>query len=204
MVVAPIAGRLTDRIGAKLPIAAGLTLVAIALYVQTRITLDTTYADLLPAFILMGIGIGLTMSPMSTAAMNSVAEAKAGVASGILSMSRMVGGTFGVAAVGALFQHLTDDRLERELGSLPLSPQQQAWFQDNVGSADVQERLQQLDPATADQVGAALRDSFVHALSASMKLSTAVAVAGVVVALALVEHKRQPARAAAAAATAKL
>jgi hypothetical protein len=43
------------------------------------------------------------MSPMSTAAMNAVEPQKAGVASGILSMSRMVGGTFGVAALGALF-----------------------------------------------------------------------------------------------------
>ena len=54
----------------------------------------------------MGLGMALTMSPMSTAAMNAVEAQKAGVASGILSMSRMVGGTFGVAAVGALFQHI--------------------------------------------------------------------------------------------------
>ena len=50
----------------------------------------------------MGLGMGLVMSPMSTAAMNAVEPSKAGVASGILSMSRMVGGTFGVAAMGAL------------------------------------------------------------------------------------------------------
>jgi hypothetical protein len=52
------------------------------------------------------IGMALVMSPMSTAAMNAVDPQKAGVGSGILSMSRMVrgtfGGTFGVAAVGAL------------------------------------------------------------------------------------------------------
>ena len=52
-------------------------------------------------------------------------------------MSRMVGGTFGVAAVGALFQHLSDNRLESRLGDLPLSSQQQAWFTDNLGSGDV-------------------------------------------------------------------
>ena len=46
----------------------------------------------------MGIGMALVMSPMSTAAMNAVAGQKAGVASGILSMNRMVGGTLGVAA----------------------------------------------------------------------------------------------------------
>jgi hypothetical protein len=50
----------------------------------------------------MGFGMGLVMSPMSTAAMNSVDPSKAGVASGTLSMSRMVGGSFGVAAMGAL------------------------------------------------------------------------------------------------------
>ena len=133
IVTAPIAGRLTDRIGAKFPIAIGLTLVAIALYIQTTITIDTTYQHLLPAFVLMGVGIGLTMSPMSTAAMNSVSEVKAGVAAGILSMSRMVGGTFGVAAVGALFANLTDSRLGDRLAGLGLTPAQKTWFADNLG-----------------------------------------------------------------------
>ena len=92
IVAAPIAGRLTDRIGARTPIAIGLSLVAVALFLQSRITVDTTYSYLLPAFVLMGLGIGLTMSPMSTAAMNAVDTTKAGLASGVLSMSRMVGG----------------------------------------------------------------------------------------------------------------
>jgi hypothetical protein len=48
--------------------------------------------------------VAMTMSPMSTAAMNAVSTSKAGIASGILSMFRMVGGTFGVAAIGAIFQ----------------------------------------------------------------------------------------------------
>jgi len=55
-------------------------------------------------FMLMGIGIALTMSPMSTAAMNAVSQNKAGVASGIVTMARMVGGSVGVAASGAIFQ----------------------------------------------------------------------------------------------------
>ena len=56
----------------------------------------------------MGIGIGLTMSPMSTAAMNAVDRTKAGVAVGILSMSRMVGGTLGVAVLGAFVGEPSD------------------------------------------------------------------------------------------------
>jgi EmrB/QacA subfamily drug resistance transporter len=203
IVAAPIAGRLTDRIGARIPIAVGLSLVAVALYMQSRITVDTTYSYLLPTFSLMGLGIGLTMSPMSTAAMNAVDATKAGLASGTLSMSRMVGGTFGVAAVGALFQHLSDNRLEQRLGDLPLSAQQQAWFTDNIGSGDVSAHLRQLDPSTAHEVSAVMKDTFVHSLSASLKLSTAVAVVGVVIALTTLRTARAqaPVRAPAPVAT---
>ena len=185
IVAAPIAGRLTDRIGARIPIAAGLTFVAIALFFQSRVNLNTTYADLLPTFMLMGLGIGLTMSPMSTAAMNAVDTAKAGLASGVLSMSRMVGGTFGVAAVGALFQSTSDSRLASRLGDLPLTSQQQAWFTDNLGSGNMSSHLAQLDPTTAGKVDHVLTETFVNALSTSLKLSTAVAAAGVVIALVM-------------------
>jgi EmrB/QacA subfamily drug resistance transporter len=105
IVTAPIAGRLADQVGSRRLMAAGLTLVAIALALTTRIGVGTGYDRLLPAFVVMGTGLGLTMSPMSRAAMNSVSVNKAGVASGILAMNRMVGATFGVAALGALFQH---------------------------------------------------------------------------------------------------
>ncbi len=51
----------------------GLVITAVSLYLFSRMTATTTYGDLLPAWILLGIGIGITMSPMSTAAMNAVA-----------------------------------------------------------------------------------------------------------------------------------
>ena len=103
IVMGPIAGRLSDRIGPRLPMVAGLLLVSGSLFWQS-LHHDATrrYGFLLGAFILMGLGMGLVMSPMSTAAMNAVERTKAGVASGVLSMSRMVGGTFGVAVLGAL------------------------------------------------------------------------------------------------------
>jgi EmrB/QacA subfamily drug resistance transporter len=190
MIGAPISGRLTDRIGAKYPIAGGLTLVALALYLQSRITVDSGFSQILPTFILMGLGMGFVMSPMSTAAMNSVSESKAGAASGILSMSRMVGGTFGVAAVGALFQSLSDSRLESKLDALNLSSAQKNWFMNNLGSGNAGEHLQQLPPETAHRVSDALRDTFVHSLTASMKLSTAIAALGVLIALFGIERLR--------------
>ena len=79
MVTAPVAGRLADRVGSRRLMAAGLVLVATALALTTRIAEGTGYGRLLPAFLVLGVGLGLTMSPMSRAAMNSVSVNKAGV-----------------------------------------------------------------------------------------------------------------------------
>jgi EmrB/QacA subfamily drug resistance transporter len=102
--VAPVAGRLSDRFGARWLIVAGLAIVAASLFSFSGLAVDSGYLDLLPGFMLLGVGIALTMSPMTSAAMNAVAVEKAGIASGVLSMFRMVGGSLGVAVTGAIFQ----------------------------------------------------------------------------------------------------
>jgi EmrB/QacA subfamily drug resistance transporter len=105
ILVAPVAGRLTDSIGPRPLVTLGLTLVTASLLWQSFLTTGTGFGFLAPGFVAMGIGIALVMSPMSTAAMNAVDQTKAGVASGILSMSRMIGGTLGVAVLGTFISH---------------------------------------------------------------------------------------------------
>jgi EmrB/QacA subfamily drug resistance transporter len=124
--VAPVAGRLADRFGPRWLIAAGLAIVAASLYSFSGIAVDSGYLDLLPGFMLLGIGIALTMSPMTSAAMNAVPVEKAGIASGVLSMFRMVGGSLGVAVTGAIFQGAVGTSFASA------SPQQ---FVDALGSA---------------------------------------------------------------------
>jgi EmrB/QacA subfamily drug resistance transporter len=133
-VVAPISGRLADRLGPATPMSAGLAILAVSMFLFAGINTGTTYSGLVIPFVLMGLGIALTMSPMSTAAMNAVSAQKSGVASGVLQMSRMIGASVGVAATGAIFQ--------AQLGSgfdpakLATAPEQaRATFIDALGSA---------------------------------------------------------------------
>jgi EmrB/QacA subfamily drug resistance transporter len=183
VLVAPLAGRLSDRIGPRPLMVAGLTLTAFALFLQTRIDVGTGYGLLLPAFVVMGIGIALVMSPMSTAAMNSVPQEKAGVGSGILSMSRMVGGTFGVAAIGALFQHLAREELASELAGTGVTAAQRERIVENLGAAN---EAAGLPPQAVD----AAQHAFIHALSNGMYLSAGVAALGAVLAFVLIAPKR--------------
>jgi EmrB/QacA subfamily drug resistance transporter len=183
VLVAPIAGRLADRVGPRPLIATGLSITAFSLFLLTRIDIGTGYGLLLPAFVLMGIGIALVMSPMSTAAMNSVAPEKSGVGSGILSMSRMVGATFGVAAIGALFQNLASNRLTHELAGTGITAAERERIVDNIGSASDAAGL-------PPQVAEAAHHAFIHALSSGMWLSAGVAALGVLLALWLIGPKR--------------
>lgn len=110
IITAPISGRLSDRHGSRWLLAGGMTLVAISLGLESRITDHSGYLTLLPAFLVGGVGMGMTMSPMTALVMGSVDRTKAGAASGVLSMTRMIGGVFGVAALTAVFEHLSASR----------------------------------------------------------------------------------------------
>jgi EmrB/QacA subfamily drug resistance transporter len=181
IVAGPIAGRLTDRIGPRPLMTIGLLLTAGSLFWQGHLAVDTPYGFLVGAFVLMGLGIGLVMSPMSAAAMNAVAPQKAGVASGILSMSRMVGGTFGVAAMGALIIGLGRSRLADALPALP--HEQRDRIAESLGAGGA--RL-------GGSVGDAAREAFVSSLNSGLRLAAAFAVAGAVLAWALIAPGRAP------------
>ena len=102
ILVAPIAGKTSDRIGSRGLMTAGMILVAAQLVMFSRLEIDSTFWDLFPAFVIGGIGMALTMTPSAAAATRSVPVEKSGVGSAVLNSARQVGGTMGVAIMGAI------------------------------------------------------------------------------------------------------
>ena len=102
IVVAPIAGKSSDRLGSRWLMTGGMTLVGCSLLIFAQLQADSSYLKLLPGMVLGGLGMAITMTPMTAAALSSVPVDKAGVGSGMLNTFRQVGGALGIALMGAI------------------------------------------------------------------------------------------------------
>jgi EmrB/QacA subfamily drug resistance transporter len=104
MVVAPIAGALSDRIGSRPILAVGLSLQAIGLaWIAAVSTATVGYGSLVGPFILSGIGMGMFFAPMANVILSAVKSTEEGKASGANNAVREVGGVFGVAVLASVF-----------------------------------------------------------------------------------------------------
>ncbi len=102
IVVAPVAGMLSDKLGSRWLMAGGMLLVAGSLVIFAQLNTASDFWDILPGLLIGGVGMALTMSPMTSAALSAVSVDKAGVASGVLNTFRQVGGSLGIAVGGAI------------------------------------------------------------------------------------------------------
>jgi EmrB/QacA subfamily drug resistance transporter len=105
ILVAPIAGRMTDRIGSRAFMTGGMVLIAIQLLYFSRLGSDADFWQLLPGMLVGGVGMAATMTPSAAAATRSVPVDKAGVGSAVLNAFRQVGGSMGIAVMGAIVAH---------------------------------------------------------------------------------------------------
>jgi EmrB/QacA subfamily drug resistance transporter len=102
VLLAPIAGRLSDEIGSRWLMGIGMVFLSVSLLLDSRFDTSTNFWGLLPALLVGGVGMSFAMTPTTAAAMGSVPVDKAGVGSAVLNSMRQVGGSLGIAIMGAI------------------------------------------------------------------------------------------------------
>jgi EmrB/QacA subfamily drug resistance transporter len=110
--ISPFSGRLAARLGARMLMTTGMLCATVGMLLLTRVEGTAGYLQLAPGLLLFGVALGLVFATMSAAAMAALPADKAGIASGVLSMTRTFAGALLLAAGGAIFQHV---ELERRL-----------------------------------------------------------------------------------------
>jgi EmrB/QacA subfamily drug resistance transporter len=104
-----LSAKLVLRFGIRLPLATGLSLAALGLLLFARAPVDGDFlVDVFPAMILLGLGAGMAFNPVLLAAMSDVEETEAGLASGIVNTSFMMGGALGLAVLASVAASRTD------------------------------------------------------------------------------------------------
>lgn len=101
-VIAPLGGRVTSRIGGRLPASAGFAVAAAGLALLVRAQPGSGYGVLLPGFLLWGIGMGFVTPAVVAAAIAAVPGERAGLASAVNNAARQTGGAIGIAVAGAV------------------------------------------------------------------------------------------------------
>ena len=104
LVVAPLGGLLTERIGGRVVLTTGLVLQSIGLLVIGLVLTPTVaYAALVPAFVVGGTGMALFFAPMASTVLSSVSREEEGIASGTNNSLRELGGVLGIAVLASVF-----------------------------------------------------------------------------------------------------
>jgi EmrB/QacA subfamily drug resistance transporter len=174
-VCAAVSGKLTAQVPVRLLLAGGLLLCAVGLFLLREITIGSSWTALLPGFILMGAGVGVTNPALASTAIAVVPPQRAGMASGANSTFRQVGIATGIAAFGALFEH----HIRTAFPGIRTA-------QLNALASG---RLDQLKGQANQQIVRHVEQVFIGGLRELFLIGACVALAGAVLALALVRRQ---------------
>ena len=188
------AGKLVDRIGARIPLVAGPLIAAAGFALFARPSIGGSYwSTFFPAVCVLGLGMAVTIAPLTTTVMNSIGAELAGVASGVNNAVSRAAGLLAIAVLGLLMSAMFAPALERRLGALEIPAGAKAAVQgqqQKLGAITLPAGLDEKAAAAAKQ---AVGEAFVAGFRAVMLASAALAVLSALAAWLLIEGK--PARA---------
>ncbi len=191
-VVAPISGRLSERVPIRLLLGGGLILVAVGLLTMSAVDASSTWTVLVPGFVLAGVGIGMINPPLASTAVGVVHHSRSGMASGINNTFRQVGIATGVAGLGAIFQHDITGKTTAALRGTPASAVLHAGSGRLTGalvSGEVKPLVRTLPAGARGAFYHAYRVGFTGAFATILEIATVIALVGAVLALVLVRRR---------------
>ena len=187
-VAAPVSGRLTDRFGARPFIIGGMLTVTVGIaLIAWQTSTETTWQRLMIPTIVTGTGMGMVMSPLTSAAMHDVPRAIAGSASGIYNTMRSIGQVLGIAVLGTLLQTRTAAEAETQLAPYDIDPALRQDLIDRAEASQFEEIVERIDalPASAPPLLDAIEHAFADAARFTFFTNAALAAVALVIALQL-------------------
>jgi len=170
------AGGLADRYGPKLPLVIGPSIAALGFALFTRPGIGGSYwSTFFPAVVVLGLGMAVSVAPLTTTVMRAVGAAQAGVASGINNAVARTAGLLAIAAMGVVLTAAFNRTLDREIASFDLSPQEQRALDEERRDLAGAEISSEIFGAKATGVRRAIEIAFVSGFRAVMGLASVLA-----------------------------
>ncbi|MBV9618357.1 MAG: MFS transporter [Verrucomicrobia bacterium] len=180
-------GGLVTRYGARLPLIVGPLIAACGYALFLRSGIGGNYwLNFFPPVALLGLGMAISVAPLTTVVMNSVSQNRAGVASGVNNAVARTAGLVAIAVFGIVMLHVFKDQLNRKLteSNLPFSVGQSVQEQSNKLAAITVPNA--MDATTQQLLHHTIDESFVSGFRAVMAGGAVLAIAGALTALALI------------------
>ncbi|MGA2837241.1 MAG: DHA2 family efflux MFS transporter permease subunit [Acidimicrobiales bacterium] len=180
LVVAPVSVLAARRFGTKYVVTLGVLMIATGLGVLSRTTLGDTYRDCIVPFVIVGIGVALSLAPCTESVMGSLPRAEAGVGSATNDTAMQVGGALGVGVLGTALNQRYGDLVAPAVAHAGVPASVQAVITSSLGGALAVAR--RAPPKLGDALALLARHAFVSGMDLALLIATAVvAVAGVLI-----------------------
>ncbi len=192
-VVAFITGRLYDRLGGRRVIIAGTALLAVGPLVVSFFGAGSSYAVVVPGLVLVGIGAGFFYPSITTAAVTMLDASRSSLAGGITYMFQIAGGAVGLGLTTALFTTRSEDAVvsKAHAEGLQMTGDQAGVIHGVLAGTEPGEAaFHQFDVSVADKVLDVVRDSFVTGVQFSLRVVSAIALVGLIIAIRSVRVPR--------------
>jgi EmrB/QacA subfamily drug resistance transporter len=171
-------GGLIERFGARVPLTIGPIIAAIGFALFTLPSVNPSFwTSFFPAVLVLGLGMAITVAPLTTTVMSSVGEEQAGVASGINNAVSRTAGLLAIAVFGVMMLHGFSEALARRMNEIQLDERvKHEVYEQRVKLAGV-ELPPEVDSVTRERLKGAVADSFVFGFRIVMWTSAALALA---------------------------